>query len=729
VTEGIGPPAFAGIRVLDLTTSLAGAVAAMHLADFGADVLRVETGDAERLTPAYVFANRGKRLIDCDVVPVEGQRQVQALIQRTDVLFIDGSAARSAELSWDAETLCGADPRLVHVWMPPHAPGGSVSALPPDELLLAAWTGMADQQPGAAQRPVAPVVPILAYGHGVLAATAAAASLLSRETRGSGGAVTVSGLHAVSALNLGIMVDLPGMIRPFSGPKQAAWGPANFRMYRCRDGAWLYLAALTAPFFITALNAMELIDVMLLPGIDGEFANVRRPEMNEMVSSHIARRMSERDRSEWQEVFDAARVPNGPIQVRKQWAASETVAAEGMLIAMPHSSLGEVVLPDVSVRLGRTPGRVAWLPDSAAVVDWAEMWNDRPSVRDPVRKVSSPTLPLEGIRVLDVSSYLSGPLATTLLQDFGATVYKVEAPTGDPFRMGIATYSALNRDKRLVTIDLKASAGLAEFHELVRDSDVVVENMRDGVAARLGIDHDSLARINPAIVCGSIGAWGAGPLRGSPGFDPLLQAQSGLMAAQGGDGDPVIQAVAVNDIGSGSLLALGVTAALFARTHIREGQSVKVSLARTSLAFQGVEFTNFSGRPAPMVGAPAFLGESAWHRLYECSDGWIAVRSSRNQMESLVDTAVDTEEDLGLACEVFLCRLSVEGAMARMSELGVPAVAVLGREELFAAPLLVENDFFLRVEDAEVGPLTAVRTFAKWEGVPRAEVAFRPGRF
>ena len=323
----------------------------MHLADFGADVLRVEAGEGDRLTPAYIFANRNKQLIDCDVRSVDGRRQAQSLIQRADVLFIDGSAERLDDLSCDAESLCGADPRLVHVWMPPHATRGAVSALPPDELLLAAWTGMADQQPGSAQQPVAPVVPILGYEHGALAASAAAAALLSREARGSGGAVTVSGLHAVSALNVAIMVDLPGMIRPFSGPKKAAWGPANFRMYRCRDGTWLFLAALTAPFFIMALNALELMDVMLLPGIDGEFTNIRKPEMNEMVSSKIAERMIERDRSEWQEVFDGARVPNGPIQVREEWAVSETVAAEEMLVSMPHNFVGEVGLPDVSIRL------------------------------------------------------------------------------------------------------------------------------------------------------------------------------------------------------------------------------------------------------------------------------------------------------------------------------------------------------------------------------------------
>ena len=112
MTEDLGPPAFAGIRVLDLTSSTAGAIASMYLADFGADVLRVEAGNAQRLSAAYIFANRGKRLIDSDPATLEGQRLVQALIVRGDILVIDGSATRLAELSCDAETLCAADPAL-----------------------------------------------------------------------------------------------------------------------------------------------------------------------------------------------------------------------------------------------------------------------------------------------------------------------------------------------------------------------------------------------------------------------------------------------------------------------------------------------------------------------------------------------------------------------------------------------------------------------------------------
>ena len=129
-----------------------------------------------------------------------------------------------------------------------------------------------------------------------------------------------------------------------------------------------------------------------------------------------------------------------------------------------------------------------------------------------------------------------------------------------------------------------------------------------------------------------------------------------------------------------------------------------------------------------MVGAPDFLGESAWHRLYRCSDGWIAVISSRDQMERLTRTVAVRDEDLAVAGQRLFGELSMEEAVTRLTELGASAVAVLGRDDVFTAPLLIENDFFFRVEEAMVGPLRAIRSFAKWEGVPRADVAFTPGR-
>ena len=256
---------FDGVRLLDLTTTFGGSLASMYIADFGGDVVRADAV-AHRTTPEQIVANRGKRFVDLHVTSSGGRDELGEIARRADIVVIDASPGNLHDSGLDAATLRRRNPRLIHLWMPPHATKGPVAELPADELLLSAWTGVADQQPGALDRPVAPVVNITAYEHGALGATAIVAALLARQKSGLGRGITVSGLHAVAALNVSTMVDLPGILRPFAGEKSTTWGPPNYRVYRCGDDTWLYLAALTAPFFIAALDAI---------GHDGRHAHAR----------------------------------------------------------------------------------------------------------------------------------------------------------------------------------------------------------------------------------------------------------------------------------------------------------------------------------------------------------------------------------------------------------------------------------------------------------------------
>jgi crotonobetainyl-CoA:carnitine CoA-transferase CaiB-like acyl-CoA transferase len=711
---------FDGLRILDLTTTFAGSLASMHIAHFGGDVLRVDGPPG--ITPEQIVANRCKRLASLDVAGPRRMEEVRALAQRADVVVVDASHAALRKSELDAPTIRRGNPGLIHLWMPPHATRGAVRDLPEDELLLTAWTGMADQQPGAFDQPVAPVVPIVAYEHGVLGATAIVAALLSRQKTGVGRGITVSGLHAVAALNVSTMVDVPGLVRPFSGEKSATWGPPNFRVYCCRDGSWLFLAALTAPFFIAALDAMGLLDVMVLPGVDGEFLNVFLPGVKPMVEARLAARFLERSGPDWQQILDSARVPNAPVQAREEWAASETVKAGAMLVGLRHEAVGEVTLPGPAVELCDAPGRVEWLFDGEAVVDPRGIWLEVRSHGGHAGAGSDARPPLNGLRVLDVSSFLAGPFASTVLENFGATVVKVEQSSGDPFgQVASATYAALNRGKSRVVLDLKDPADLRSFYTLAADCDAVIDNMSLGLAEKLGINFDELAKKNSDIVVCSISAWGIGPLKDTPGFDPLLQARSGLMAAQGGGGAPVVQAAPVTDIGTGTLGAFGVLTALFARAALGQGQQVRASLARTSLIFQAAEFTTFAQRPPPVFGNPSFLGESAHHRLYQCDDGWIAICTNERTLELLLHNHVALSDRDDMASG--LRRLAVSEAVALMVDAGLPAVAVLGRDRLFGDPQLVENDFFFPVDDAALGPATAVRSFADWEDVPTPSAA------
>ncbi|GAA3811756.1 CaiB/BaiF CoA transferase family protein [Streptomyces chiangmaiensis] len=204
--------------------------------------------------------------------------------------------------------------------------------------------------------------------------------------------------------------------------------------------------------------------------------------------------------------------------------------------------------------------------------------------------------PLTGIRVLDLSRILSGPLATMVLADLGADVIKVEDTKdgddtrqwGPPFQGTEAAYFlAANRNKRGVSVDLKTDRGREFVLRLADRADVLVENFRPGTADRLGLGHRELSARNPRLVYASISGYGqTGPWASRPGYDAIAQAQSGMMSITGEPGGPPLRpGVATADIGAGMWATVGILAALLARGTEGRGQHVDVSLLDGQLAW------------------------------------------------------------------------------------------------------------------------------------------------
>ena len=243
---------------------------------------------------------------------------------------------------------------------------------------------------------------------------------------------------------------------------------------------------------------------------------------------------------------------------------------------------------------------------------------------------------LTGLRVLDVSQVLAGPYAAMLLGDLGADVIKVEAPDhGDHSRQMAPRISeelsgaflAVNRNKRGVSVDLKTSEGVAVMHRLVSTADVLIENFRPGVAARLGIDYASLGEVNTRLVHCSISGFGqTGPYGSRGGFDLVAQGMSGLMSVTGTQsGDPIKCGIPVTDLGAGMFAVYGILAALAARERTGRGQQVDTSLFETGLGlgvWEAVEYFHTGNTPRP-TGSAHRLG--APYQAFRCSDGWINV--------------------------------------------------------------------------------------------------------
>ena len=201
--------------------------------------------------------------------------------------------------------------------------------------------------------------------------------------------------------------------------------------------------------------------------------------------------------------------------------------------------------------------------------------------------------PLTGLLVADLSRVLAGPYATQIMADLGATVVKVEAPTGDetrgwrpPERDGVSTYYlGINRNKRDVVLDFRDGDDRADAAELCRRADVVIENFRPGGLARFGLDYDTVAATNPGVVYASISGFGSAQGATLPGYDLVVQAASGLMSLTGDpDGQAYRSGVSVFDIMSGLQSVIGVLAALRHRDATGKGQHVEVNLLSTALA-------------------------------------------------------------------------------------------------------------------------------------------------
>uniref|UniRef100_Q022N1 Formyl-CoA transferase n=1 Tax=Solibacter usitatus (strain Ellin6076) TaxID=234267 RepID=Q022N1_SOLUE len=217
--------------------------------------------------------------------------------------------------------------------------------------------------------------------------------------------------------------------------------------------------------------------------------------------------------------------------------------------------------------------------------------------------------PLGGIRVLDLSAYIAGPYACSLLADLGAEVIKVEPPQGDTLRHYPSTlpqesrcFLGTNRGKLGIVLDLKQAEGQEVILRMAGTADVLVHNFRSGVPARLGIDYERLRRVNPRLIyCALTGYGDSGPLKNKAGYDQVLQSITGICALQGPPGEPQIVYGSVVDYYAASQIAFGVTAALYRREHTGEGQYVGVSLLASALAMQSGRFV-WSGNEGRDVG-------------------------------------------------------------------------------------------------------------------------------
>ena len=375
---------------------------------------------------------------------------------------------------------------------------------------------------------------------------------------------------------------------------------------------------------------------------------------------------------------------------------------------------------------------------------------------------------LAGVRVIDLTRVLAGPFCTQLLADMGADVVKVESPDGDLMRRtgtvreGLSWYFAqFNRNKRSVVLDLYGEPGRAALADLLRSADVLVENFRPGVLAKMGFGPDRIEEINPRLIVGSVNGYGSdGPYAQRPSFDFIAQAMSGFMTATGApDGEPMRSGPPIGDLVAGLYAAFGVVCALHARgagtdgggtagagpgTSTDSGQYVDTSLMGglvSMLAYVSAEYFA-TGRPPARSGNDHPI--AAPYGLFEASDGHIAVAPPDDGfvrrflrvigLEPLLDRPEyatnegrrERRRELADAINERTRTRTVDWWIGRLNEGGCPCGRVMDVSEVFADPQVLAQDLVRDVPHPGAGTVRMTGFPVKLSGTPCAIVRPAP---
>jgi crotonobetainyl-CoA:carnitine CoA-transferase CaiB-like acyl-CoA transferase len=353
--------------------------------------------------------------------------------------------------------------------------------------------------------------------------------------------------------------------------------------------------------------------------------------------------------------------------------------------------------------------------------------------------------PLHGYRVVDLTSNVSGPLATMILGDQGADVIKVEAPDGgDATRAGsnrragfTASFLNNNRNKRSIILDLKTQGGLKAVMRLVADADVFVQNFRPGVADRLGVGEAAVRAVSPKIVYVSISGFGEkGPYAAKPAYDPVIQGFSGLATVQAGSDEarPRLLRTILPDKLTAITASQAITAALLARERTGEGQHVRLSMLEAVLAFL---WSSDMGSQTFVADEPARQeAASAIDLIYETADGYITAAALTDRQWAGLARAVerpDWLEDerfktsalrqkhidarLQLTQDALIARSTAEW-LERLTAAGVPCAPVLTRSEVIRHPQVQQMEIVIETEHPAAGRLRQSRPAARFSRTP-----------
>ena len=578
-------PALGGITVVDVSSGLAAALASMMLADNGARVIRVALRDEDVVRNRDIFAvyDRGKEVARLDADDPNSPALLRDLRAGADVLLDDFAPSSPLRERLGIDGMRDGNDSLVHCSITAYGARGPLRDEPADHDLVAARMGILGSQPSNRGGAVYVAHPVAYVGAALLACMGICAALFRRERTGKGSRVETS-------LMAGALLYTPKAVSDSLPPRPIRMTPQGggpfYSVFECADGEWIQIGCIHSGFVDLAAAVIGVAgDIAANP----EFGDGRWPRTEsarKRLFDMVADKLRSRPSAEWIADLRAADVPCDVVRTAEQAMSDAQILHNGLVQEVDDPLLGKTRMIGLPIALSETPGFVRSEGRGAR--------SERPSQPIAPKSAETPeassqtdtptphSSPLAGVRIMEMTNVIAGPVAGRLLADLGADMIKFESPYGDISRpAGGAGFVAFNTNKRSVSVNTKTADGQEIARRIAATSDAILANMRPGATDRMGLDRETLAALNPRLIESHITAYGwDGPYSQRPGVDPIAQAITGLQRAQGGYGGPPVylSALAPCDYTGGALGALGTILALLARERTGIAQRANTNL-------------------------------------------------------------------------------------------------------------------------------------------------------
>lgn len=655
--QGAAPAVLEGVKVVDFSHYIAGPVTAMMLADYGADVIRVDPpGGPCWDHPANTALQRGKRSIVLDLHRPGDVQVALRLIAAADIVIEGFRPGTMARWRLSFPDCAASNPGLIWCSLPGFGHDDPRANWRAWEGVVCSAAGLYPPRPYVSGGPPRfTALPMVSTFAAMVASHSIAAALIARQRDSLGDLIEVPLFDAAFAALSTYLEDPPSVDQ--IEPKQASGSVRNpaghYRQaYRGRDGAWVFHCGLPPRGII------RFWDTFLPPGLRDRTDQSGIDEATRLLTKLFA----ERDAEAWERLCqDELEAPYAKVQTAQQWLHDEHARASECVIALRDPLLGETWQAGYAVALSRTPPRVTHArrplgADGEAIrADLAaeHEWHPKRAAHSGTQAGRRP-LPLSGIRVVDYTSLLAGPIAGRVLAEYGADVIKINKAAighglGDPESddpSAFAGHRTTNAGKRSMYLDLKSPKGQQISDAILRTADVVHVNFTPAAAERLGLGEKRIRDAYPRVIYSTLNLHSRGGWRESHrGHEHLAQAVTGMSLRFGGDA-PVLHAIIVNDHATGHLAAFGIMLALLERDRSGVGQRVETSLSRTSTLHQLPFMVDFAGQTWSEPRGQEAMGWGPLDRLYQTSDGWLylaAVRDGDLQRLSRVEGLAGAE--------------------------------------------------------------------------------------